>query len=208
MRPDEALEWAPAGDEIDGRSEHLAMMEDVDGERFDREQDLERSQAREASRRPPPRDTILRPGKASWITPVSRAGDRKVSGARGSRQTGPQGRDRREKERGEEQARRHGDEARSTDADREQDEAGERDPAGEKATAAAAGDRPARGAGDQGCSDGERLDVFAEADEVRQAGGAPLGGDDARDGESRRERDACRQDEVDEQPTRDPGESR
>ena len=208
MRPDEALEGAPAGGEIDGRRKHFAMMEDVDGERFDREQELERHQNGDTSRRSPPRDTILRPGRAPWIPPVRRDGGGEVSSGGGCRQAGAQGRYRREQERGEEQAGRHGGEARSADAEREQGVAGERDPAGDKKTAPAAGDRPARGAGDQGCGDGEGLDVLAEAEEVRQAGGAPVGSDDGGDGESRREGDAHRQDEVDEQLTRDPGESR
>ena len=208
MRPDETLEGAPAGDEIDRRSEHFAMVEDVDGESFDRQQDLERSQAGEASHRPPPRDTILRRARALWITPVMRLGDRAVGCAGCTRQAPGEGRDRREEEHGDEQAGRHGGEARSADAEREQGVAGERDPAGDETTTPAAGDRPARGAGDQGRGDGERLDVLAEAEEVRQAGGAPVRSADGGDGESRREGDARRQDEVDEQLTRDPGEYR
>ncbi|MDQ1349452.1 MAG: hypothetical protein QG573_2831 [Acidobacteriota bacterium] len=207
VRPDEALEGPPAGDEIDRRREHFAMMEDVDGERFDGEQELERHQNGDTSRRPPPRDTILRPEKAPWITPVRRDGGGEVRSG-GCRQAGAQGGYRRAQERGEEQAGRHAGEPRSADAEREQNVAGQRDRAGDRAAVPVAGNRPARGAGDQGGSDGERLDVLAEAEEVRQAGGAPVGSDDGSDGESRREGDAHRQDEVDEQLTRDAGESR
>lgn len=208
MRPDETLEGAPAGDEIDRRSEHFAMVEDVDGESLDRQQGLERSQACESSHHPPPRDTILRRASALWITPVVCVGDRAVGCAGRARQAPGEGRDRREEEHGDEQAGRHGGEARSADAEREQGVAGERDPAGDETATPASGDRPAGGAGDQGRGDSERLDVLAEAEEVGQAGGAPVRSADGGDGESGREGDARRQDEVDEQLTRDPGEYR